>query len=1001
MTAQVPPVAQDRNKAKAAGSRSSFPRVEARGSANGAEPLWPACYVQATPAERQQWIQQALQQEGILHDLPPSSGSSVLAATSPLLHDLLDGRLERLFDVAPYLPLVSPSEAAAAPPQQIAACAASTPDLFVLLALPGPERSRTIAEVLTQATSQGQRVLFVASETWLLDGVLEHLPPAGPQFALRLLAPGEDTEPLPKAVQALTAEARVHQLVDAAQRQQAEQAAQYQHAVEDAQRQLQRWTGWRERVAVWQTNHGQIEKWTAEHQALPDIVAKEREAATATADNEQHVQAFHAENQRHEARLQELNRQIQTAEALAQERKQESEKWQSHVQTQEEVVASRKQRNWLSLSWWKSAFHGRSEERLAEFRLRATEAEQDAQKAHLQVNELKQQLEIERQRHHLACEQILSAETERRRTALEQKIQQLRAEQDAILRAWTEDGAHANHSRVWTEQPTPLVVIEEIRRWETALQAAQQLLTQPAPETALSLPDLAELRRRLPAYVNLLAAPLAALTLEANGAKEEPCDLLVCLQADRLQPREFHALAARARRWVWCGQPVLPAKRDDSGEPSPFAQLVQRLLGETACTPRRWQEEEHFLTCELQPIASADHLQSEPLVDHPDVTLHIHAPPGDMPLLHAVAFPKTTFSLPQAKRFLATHLGELPLAPHAPTVTWHRTVDSLLATFATEGSESPQTITWERGIVETVVAFQRDNCREWQTQRLEFPCAQGWTWTEASLWLSTQIQLRDTGRLGCLPTSSGPRQEMLNLLRLLLEAHRFPIPVGATTGQESLSLPESRAVWWVPSKLFLTTVAENGQERTPPVRTLDLADPRQRHRIPPKLLADLPPRGMISLIEAQFLIRLLEHHLRTRFLEEGTETGNHGGSKIVVLAQHPAQVSLLEALWRQTEWWDRQQPCVRFTTVSRFREQQAEVAYVSLFRPSDLSSAAAFSEWLTLLTVARRHLVLVGDLPGRTRLLGESAAAWSRFLPALQALEVDAAWLPVDEGVPA
>jgi hypothetical protein len=982
---------------KAASPRPT-PRPDTRGPANDMGLLWPAWCLKATPRERQDALRRAAEDQGVLHDLPPvidASGSS----PSLVLHDLLSGHCEPLFQVPPHIPDNTTSTEPDLTPEQwrVAQCAANTPDLFLLQGLPGFGRCQVTAAILSLAALSGKRVLYVAQDAWMLDRALERVADATHVHAVRLLAPGEDAGQLPPATRALTPAARCEQLARQMHRHAAGPTP-ASPALQYAQLHLARWIQWRDKVTVWQNQHDQIEAWMAEHQGVADQVARERSAGSAANNGlESHLQAFAAENQRHQSRLAELDQQEHTAQATLAERKQDQEKWRGHVKAQEEVVELRKNRNWLSLSWWKAALHGRSEERLAEFRLRLTEAEQETQKAGLQLTELRQQLEIERQRHDQACEQILHDEVERRRTALEQKIQQMRSAQDAILREWREDGNSVGRLPVWAEQPTPLVVVQEIRRWEQVVQAEQTKSAQEAAQAPPPPPDEKNLRGIALRYANLVAAPWTALASElSNGAFEEPFDLLLCLQADRLHWTDFHALSGRARRWVWCGMPVSGVQNLDEADASPYAVLAHRLHNRPDLPHRVWREEAHTLCCELHTRNDEGHTQAEPLVDHPDILLHIHTPLQGKPVLQAVTFPKRTYGLPEAKRFLADNLGELPLSPGSPWPRWLCQNGCLAAIFAKEVEGPRHTIAWEEGITETVVASQSETDGIWKTARVDFAMSAGWNWAKAREWLTHHTELHDNGRSGFLTETASLATGMMRLLNLLLAAHR--LPDCQPTTDVGTPAEEGRCVWWLPS--HRGAAQDNGQSHNSSggKRLIDLADSRQRQRLPHKLQAELPARGLVHWAEARDLVQLLERHFRNGLFEE---TPPSRRLDIAVLAHHQAQVSLIQALWRQTEWWDRQAPSVRFETVHRFRDQQADVVCVSLFRPNDLSPAAAFAEWLFLLTAARQHLLLAGELPGRTRIHPGIEGAFARFLDAVHACQADAAWLPADEGVPA
>jgi superfamily I DNA and/or RNA helicase len=152
----------------------------------------------------------------------------------------------------------------------------------------------------------------------------------------------------------------------------------------------------------------------------------------------------------------------------------------------------------------------------------------------------------------------------------------------------------------------------------------------------------------------------------------------------------------------------------------------------------------------------------------------------------------------------------------------------------------------------------------------------------------------------------------------------------------------------------------------PPLRggaglDLDLADPRQRERLPAELRQDLPAKGFVNLPEAQAVIRLLEN-----LIADLPAPPAERPTSVAVLAPYEAQAALVGRLMRDSQSLAISPVAVHVAAVGKSRQREADVVLVPLTR-SHTHRAVSYgdepSAMPLALTRARQRLVLIGD-PG-------------------------------------
>ena len=998
MTVQVSTVEQQIPVAKLSVSHSGKLVTNSK-----VEVFGPALYAQLSPDERRQWLDRAREQMGVLSDVTLPARPDTSSEVVPFLHDLLCGRVEHLCTIPPAFPAIDtlPQGEDLSQEQRLTAYhAAFTPDMHVIMGLSGSDQWRVVAEIIRQATDAGARLLLVSPDPRELDSILELLSPCDHLFPIRLLSSDENLDRLSEVVRRLTPVGHEQGLQRQCRQQVQDGIARAELEVQATERQLQSWREWRDRTALWQTNHTLLEKWVAEHQAIPALVEAERQAGVpAATESGRFLTDLMAEQQRHTLRMQELNQTIQAAEAQVHERRIELEKWQAHVHAQEQVVDLKKKRNWLSLAWWKATLHGRSDERLTEFRLRAAEKDAELHKAEQFIQELRLQLEIEQQRHQSACEYILQAEIEFRRTTLEKNIHHLRNEQDAIMRAWSDTGNSSGRRGVWAQQPSPLVVVEEISRLEHHLQNAQTEVNRLCSLRQSTPLEGSKAGQWLTRYANLVSVPLAAIR-EPRTSAEPPFDLLVCLHTERLNTREFHNLGSYAQRWVWYGKPIPLTGEFKDNQATPYEKLVRNSYKPLSKTPCRWRHDGTRIQCEFQPADVNKVQYAEPLLDRPDVQLLFQQSDALSPaVLQAVSFPDNLFSFITAKRILAQELPERTISYRTSHPQWFMRGEDLVLAFACPLGCEQQLLERENGLQEAITHVTDEHGRkEWLTTELRFLACGRWTWPRVINWLKEYLGFDETGRFSFLMPKQDLGSRAAALLDQLYQSHGLP-SVSNMPGRLLNSVASTCEVCWLPESLWGGLL--EGPESLPAAwsRPIDLGDPRQRQRLPLALQNQLPNRGVVRLDEAIALVRLMEYHIRTGMLNSthlDTLGKDCGEPTVIVLAQQAAQLSLLQVLWREREWWGSQPPRVRFSTIQLQQESRVDTAYISLFSSLG-TSRLAFEDWLTILTASRHRLFLAGDFS----LASDNSGPMEQFLAELRLCLTDPRWLPSAAGASA
>jgi hypothetical protein len=250
-----------------------------------------------------------------------------------------------------------------------------------------------------------------------------------------------------------------------------------------------------------------------------------------------------------------------------------------------------------------------------------------------------------------------------------------------------------------------------------------------------------------------------------------------------------------------------------------------------------------------------------------------------------------------------------------------------------------------------------DDC--WRTASIEFDRRQGWTRQFAEQWISQRLGVCDLGRtihLGVLQRME-PR---LGMFLAGILSHAKPRPAR----QEDTSNAAAAAVEFVP----VPALAKNSLLRRGGAGVeLDLADQRQRERLPIELRGTLPKDGIVNHFEAQAVVRGLSElavQLSAAIPSKPSPHQNGSLATVAVLALYPAQEALIRQLVERAPALADAPMRIEIGVPAAFRQREAAVVLLSLTR-SHTHRPVAYGtdpEMLALaMTRACSRLIVFGD----------------------------------------
>jgi len=750
---------------------------------NGHAVSWEEAYRAATSAQRTELLALARRQGLIYaHQLPPANGHKPQEDSETLatLTRLLEGRAE----LQPSSPqsIELHDEGLDRMQREAVARALATPDICLIAGAAGTGKSRTVAEILTQAAARGERVLFLARRPAAIDQVLERLSDRHVLFPIRCLEAGEKPESLPPAARAATFAERVRRLREALpealrSKQRAEEHCRSRHHEESLWPELLEAAEHAEKL-------GQQRAAIARHIAqVPAVVAQE--AAQVRADTHAGGDSFVArlagEYQKHAEMLAELDAAVARIEQGRADSAVRLRQVESEIDTLRSLVLARQHGRFWTMAWWRALLKGDVAGRLAECERQGREAQAAVAAAFEEMNCLQQkrcQLDDE---HRAALESLRTAEICRRQESSGHAEACLAAERQAIELRWRQLVERLDEEPCRPADVSAHAVEQARARWQQCIHADEETCRFAGQWATFLQESLDALPQRLPELVNLVVATLAGLAADKHFSRgTADFDLLVTDEAEQINEAEFLRVGRRARRWVLVGnhgteKPAAKAplrngrvhdisarhRTDAVAAPPPgpvslFQRLWRLYRAELPRARHAWVREGERLCCRLQAIDAAQRkcLESERVADFPEIELRILTLPYAAPALAEVVFP-ASMSLSQAKEYIYRELQELPLETVGAGVCLVEDADRLVLFFGRAGDLPLQSAALEAGVSERLVALDGHGIG-WRTCRLEFDKAAGWKRERAQAWLWQHCRVRDSGRALLLQTLYGP-----------------------------------------------------------------------------------------------------------------------------------------------------------------------------------------------------------------------------------------------------
>jgi hypothetical protein len=964
-------------------------------------------------------------QQGVLYSHQLSAPASSAAPRQPLLTALLSGAIGSLEPVQPP-ELELHDRALDRVQREAVARAVATPDVCLIQGFPGTGKSRVVAEIILQAARRGQRVLFLASTPAALDRVLERLGTHPAVCPIRCLAPEETHATLPASIVRLTLDERV--------RGYRENTVPAARAARDAARQTCE-ARLREQPA-----------WTRldELAEQADLLAERRETltggrSTIAAEVERDesspppvltepIAAFRAHRDACAGkRMEDLDRLEKQLAMLRAELETIIGK-QSHLENDWQqirpLVEARQGRRLWTGAWWRAVMRGGLAEQARELGSRRAELqtarqrlEQDLAARHAERAEVEQRYADE-------CRRLRGDEIARREAELDAALAALSHEHDALREQWRiaseELAPDTRPAAMGQPALAPARAEWERRRTreEKQAEAAEQWL-RAVEDGARTLPD------KLASCANLVAATTTGLARDAqfgehNGTAATLFDLLILDEAHQVTESEFAAAARRARRWVLAGEPepdaeapAAPRKlvRPAVLRPGFFQRLWRQLHADPHRLPFVWMRRDGRLVCRLRPapVNGPHSIESERVVDRPEIELRILTAPYQAPQILEVVFPLYT-TIAQAKQFVLREVDELAVHTRGGCLAWSETADDVVLELSPCTDADAEMVALDEGVRELVGCVapagepSASGLAFWNTYRLHFARAAGWTRPRAEQWIADRLKLRDVGRTVLLTVPYRLDPPLARFLSDLLfdgicepsepvamaALSHPPVEFVAVPSLEGRHRADTDAPWHGGAQAAVSV-------RAPRLRSvkggagleLDLADHRPLEQLPANLRAILPRQGLVNHLEACALVKRLESLRHDETFQAACERWRRrrpwacthdcatpsaacdcsrpdSTPLVGVMALYPAQVELIRHLIRQTPALVECPFAIEVGLPSAFHHRECLLALVSLTR-SHAHRAVSYGDHPRVLTQALTRaasgLILFGD-PG-------------------------------------
>ncbi|HTU17015.1 MAG TPA: AAA domain-containing protein [Gemmataceae bacterium] len=981
--------------------------------------LWADWYHRASPAQQQDALLRAIRQ-GVLYAHQLDAPIQNASPSRSLLTRLLHGQVKELEPLHP--PAVQCHDCTLDRTQREAvARAVATPDVCLIQGFPGTGKSRLLSEIILQAAQRGERILFLASTTAALDTVLERLSSNPAVCPIRYLVEDEQLSSLPAAIARLTLPERLrcYQETTLPAARAARDAV--ARTLAERLRERARW----DRLAELLEQHEQLAErlrsLTERRNGVAAEVERLEQLTTELRERWQACERARAESlERVDSQLAGLQAELDT---IAGKLNHLDSEWQAI----RPLAEARQGRRFWTPSWWRAVLQNGLKEQACDLEARRDEL-RAAQRRLEQELAARRSERTQIETHHAAeCRRLREDEIARRRAELDVAIAADAPEQEALRKQWQSireglsgDAAPAEMSRQAMQEG--LAVWEKLRERDAQRMASAEQWLQTVADGIRTLPE------KLAGSANVIAATTMSLAggiLSGGTAGSPVFDLLILEEAHQVTESQLATAARHARRWVLIGEPQIDAEpvaelrkavRPSVLRPSLFQRLWQNLHTDPHCLPFNWRTRDGRLLCRLRPLAPDQEkwIETEPVVDRPDIELRILSMPRQAPQVVEILFP-SCMGIGEAKQFLFHELEELAVQTHGRSLSWTETAEELILELVPSSDAESVTVALESGVRERVAALPVRGGRSWHTCSLEFTRAAGWTRQRAEEWIADRLGLRSTGRTVLLTVPYRLDPSLACFLSDLLFAGACQPP--SAPAKVSWSLPPVEFVA-VPTPLAGETRyhldsedRDHGGEtapisakrgsggvsvRAPRPRTvkggagleLDLADDRPLPQLPAELRALLPRQGLANYLEARALVQRLEALIQdndflsacTQWRQQQPWPCGHGcvspsacacpcadnAPAVAVMALYPAQVELLRHLIAQSPALSSSPITMEVGLPLAFSHRECLLALVSLTR-SHTHRAVSYADhphaFAQALTRASSGLILFGD-PG-------------------------------------
>jgi hypothetical protein len=734
---------------------------------SGDASLWTDWYHRASAAQQQDALLRAMHQ-GVVYAHELAAPTHAAAPLRSLLSRLLNGQVKELETLHPPELQWHDGELDRMQREAVARAVAA-PDVCLIQGCPGSGKSRLIAEIILQAAQRGDRILFLAPNADAVDGVLERLGQHPAVCPIRCLSAEEKPADLPASVARLTLPERLRSYRETTVP--AARAARHAalRAIEARKREQAQWPRLEKLAEQHEQVAERVRSLTAQRSSLAQAVEGSQPSDIFgerwQACQRQRIEALECV----EGKLAGLQAELET---IAAKRTHLDGEWEAIRPLAE---ARQRRRLWTG-AWWRALLHSGLSEQISNLEARRVELDAARQRLEQDLAARRSERTDIENRHAAECLRLRDEEIGRRAVEMDAAIAAAVREQDALREQCRSIGAALLDAAISVEFSRQTVaegraVWERLREQDMQRAAAAEQWLQAVEE---SVPTWAD---KLAGCANVIAATTAALVKDAHFGNAAVFDLLILDGCHQVAESEFAAAARRARRWVLLGRPQDDAERQvqragsvSDGKVSAahasgsypraarhfFHRLWHNLHADPHCLPFAWMRRESRLVCRLRPLAAEQEkwIETEPVVDRPDIELRILSVPRQAPQVVEVHF-SADMDIGQAKQFLFHELEELAVETRGRSLCWSETVDEVILELASSTDAETIAVALENGVRERLARLpsEANGIIDWHTCAVEFARAAGWTRQGAEEWIAERLGFRSPGRTVLLTAS--------------------------------------------------------------------------------------------------------------------------------------------------------------------------------------------------------------------------------------------------------